>query len=291
MKRGYPAKAAKTLEVAPQTDEVKLLRGWALIYSGEYQSALDCLKKVPDSAEEQVARASVLFRTGENEQAYQLARPLRQGNSEVNAHATFVLGLLHRHREEYEQARQNFRRSAHLWYLRGNLFEEVQSLSLAASADCRMKQSEPDDAFAPILVRAQGHPAAEGFVLINYAVELEHAGQHTQVVDLLQRAAEHMGESGNLNGVAIAANNLGLRYHLDGNTHLAKRWYRKSIDLTFRTGDIRLLGLALSNLSELEVDLVGLEDALMLLNESGQSATVELIRRNLAENVKAIRVS
>lgn len=291
MKRGYPARAARTLEVAPQTDEVKLLRGWALIYSGEYQNALEVVSKVADSPEAQVARASVLFRTGENEKAYQLAVPLKHGNSSVSAHATFVLGLLHRHREDYEQARQNFRRSARLWHLQGNLFEEVQSASLAASAACRLHQSAPDNAFEPILARAEGQPAAEGLVLINYAVELEHAGQLTQVTDLLSRAAEHMTQSGNLNGVAIAANNLGLRHHLDGNLVQAKHWYRESIDLTIRTGDIRLLGLALSNLSELEADLAGLEDALMLLTESGQSATVELIQRNLKANLIAMRVS
>lgn len=291
MKRGYPARAAKTLEVAPQTDEVKLLRAWALIYSGEYQNALEVVSKVSDSPEAQVARASVLFRTGENEKAYQLAVPLKHGNSSVSAHATFVLGLLHRHREDYEQARQNFRRSARLWHLQGNLFEEVQSASLAASAACRLHQSAPDNVFEPILARAEGQPAAEGLVLINYAVELEHAGQLTQVTDLLSRAAEHMTQSGNLNGVAIAANNLGLRHHLDGNLAQAKHWYRQSIDLTIRTGDIRLLGLALSNLSELEADLAGLEDALMLLTESGQSATVELIQRNLKANLSAMRVS
>ncbi|MCD0165462.1 hypothetical protein [Deinococcus sp. 12RED42] len=291
LKRGYPAKAARTLENAPQTDEVRLLRGWALIYSGEYQNALEVVSKVADSPEAQVARASVLFRTGENEKAYQLAVPLKHGNSSVSAHATFVLGLLHRHREDYEQARQNFRRSARLWHLQGNLFEEVQSASLAASAACRLHQSAPDNAFEPILARAEGQPAAEGLVLINYAVELEHAGQLTQVTDLLSRAAEHMTQSGNLNGVAIAANNLGLRHHLDGNLVQAKHWYRESIDLTIRTGDIRLLGLALSNLSELEADLAGLEDALMLLTESGQSATVELIQRNLKANLIAMRVS
>ncbi|MCD0176553.1 hypothetical protein IHN32_11440, partial [Deinococcus sp. 14RED07] len=31
MKSGHPAKAARTLEVAPQTDEVRVLRGWALL--------------------------------------------------------------------------------------------------------------------------------------------------------------------------------------------------------------------------------------------------------------------
>ncbi len=281
MKRGYPARAAATLELAPQTDEVRLLRGWALIYSGRYKDARGLLEALHPTPEGQLALASALFRIGDNQRAVALAFSFKSGHSANSAHAAFVLGLDARHREDYAVARRHFQRSAYLWHLHGNLFEEVQATSLAAAASCRLNELNVSEAFTGVLCKAQGHPAAEGVARLNYAVELEYAGQVEQVPELLQQAAEMMRLSGNLNGVAIALNNLGLRHHLNGTVDEAKHWYRQAIELTINTGDIRLLGIALSNLSELQADLSAFEDALALLEDSGQAATIDLIKRNI----------
>ncbi|WP_221089148.1 hypothetical protein [Deinococcus aquaedulcis] len=278
--RGYPGRAAQTLEAAPQTPEVRLLRGWALVHLGRYGEARALFESLDSSPAAQVGLASALFRSGENARAVTLAKPFCLGSTPLNAQAAFVLGLDARYREDFAQARQLFARCAHIWHLHGELLEAAQAASLAAAAACRLSAGSVQALFAPVLLAAGDHPAARGFVLINYAVELERMGELCQVPALLEQAAAVMREAGNSNGVAIALNNLGLRHHLNGDLSAAAACYRQTIELTLNTGDVRLLGLALSNLSELEADLSGFEDALAFLEQSGQDATVALIRRN-----------
>ncbi|WP_295815374.1 hypothetical protein [uncultured Deinococcus sp.] len=280
MKRGYPAKAARTLEVAPQTDEVKLLRGWALLHSGMFHAALTCVDGVPSSQKSDALRATVLYRLGRNSEAEAVARSIPTGTSQACAHATCVLGLIARHHEDFSLARRLFRRSALLWQLFDNTLEHAQASALAASMECRLSvHPQPEREFKDCL-HAATTPAARGIALVNYGVELELVGQAETAETTFLEAIGAFRESENIAGLAGTLNNLGLRRHLSGQLNEATLYYREAAVLTTRSGDIRLLGMALSNLSEIQADFTGFEDALELLIQSGQAATGELIQRN-----------
>lgn len=281
MKRGYPGQAAATLEGAPQTGEVRLLRAWALIHSGKLAEAFtltEALTPLPDAL---AARATACFRTGQNAQAVELARRIPMNGSPASAHAAMVLGLAARYEERYEEARSHFQRSAILWKLHSNPMEYVQALSLTAQMQCRLG-GDPRIEFRAALETARNAPAALGIALVNYGLELGQAGDGAASEQALQEAVRAFETAGNEDGRASALNNLGLRHHLQGNLERAREYYSEAAAGWTSSGNIRLLGVILSNLSEIDGDLARFDGAITFLKESGQQHVADLIRRNVS---------
>ena len=87
-------------------------------------------------------------------------------------------------------------------------------------------------------------------------------------------------EAGDTFGLANVHINCGVDAHESGDFTAAAEHYRAAIAHLRGTGNTRLLGVALSNLSEIDGNLSAFEDALTLLTGAGQYELVTQIRRN-----------
>lgn len=288
MKRGYPAKAARTLEVAPQTDEVKLLRGWALIECGQSPVALTLASKIPASPERDALLATALIRTGRTEEAVDLAQQVPRNGSRANAHSQGVLAHAARLKGDFVQAATHYARSAALWQLHDNPSARVDALALEASMHCKAG-ADPENEFPPILATAQKYPSNLAAALLNYGVELKAKGRLTQAISVMKEAGQSFQNCGNLEGEAHALNNLGAYFHLSGAVDQARQSYHQAWSLLRGSGNLRLLGFVLTNLAEIEDDLTGFDDALSLLKEAGEhdiaSRIMQAIRPEFAQRL------
>lgn len=280
MKRGYPARAARTLEVAPQTDEVKLLRGWALIGCGEHPAALHVLQGSSPSEEVAAAQATVLARLGRNSEALDRCAHIGARNTEAYAHAQAIYGHVARVNGDLRAARTNYHTSLHLFSVIGNEAARFQVWSLLAVVDVHLGH-DPHSVFVPLLDAVGEHAPTAGPVLHNYAMCLSLRGLYDEAAVYLDRALETFRAMGDPAGVANALNNLGVHHHNQHQHEVARHYYREALDMCRRTGEFRLYGQVAANLSEIEENHEQLNDVLRVLELSEHRGLAETIRANL----------
>ncbi|WP_189099566.1 tetratricopeptide repeat protein [Deinococcus knuensis] len=282
LKRGYPGQAAELLDTLPGLPELAVPHAWALIGVGRYQDALNRLNTL--SAHDQqvsdalAARAVTLIRLGRTDEAVTLAEQIG-GSGPDAAHAASVRAHAARMREGWDAARRHAQIAADLWNLHGDDEAHLTELGMVARAQVGLG-SEPQVAFAEVLRRSQDLPSVHGMILVNYAAALGDRGSTVQAEAELHRAVEHLTLAGDRQGLATVHGNLGVRCHLAGQLREAIEHYRRALALLSGSGHIRLLGVTLSNLSEIDGDLSGFEDALTLLEQAGQVELVQRIRHN-----------
>ena len=74
---------------------------------------------------------------------------------------------------------------------------------------------------------------------------------------------------------ALAWNNTGAVCHAQGNLTEARQSYEQALRLSREAGAQETLGMALANLAELDEDEFGLEEAIRILKDAGESAAAE----------------
>ncbi|MCD0159343.1 tetratricopeptide repeat protein, partial [Deinococcus sp. 6GRE01] len=262
--------------------ELAVPHAWALIGVGRYQDALTRLNTL--SAHDQqvsdalAARAVTLIRLGRTDEAVTLADRI-SGSGPDAAHAASVRAHAARMREQWEEARRYSQLAADLWNLHGDDEAHLTELGMVARAQVGLG-AEPQVAFEGVLRRSHDLPSVHGMILVNYAAALGDRGDTAQAETELHRAVEQLTLAGDRQGLATVHGNLGVRCHLAGQLREAIDHYRRALDLLSGSGHVRLLGLTLSNLSEIDGDLSAFEDALMLLEHAGQVELVKQIRHN-----------
>ncbi|MFC6750386.1 hypothetical protein [Deinococcus aquaticus] len=282
LKRGYPGQAAELLDTLPGLPELAVPHAWALIGVGRYQDALNRLNTLSPH-DQQVsdalaARAVTLIRLGRADEATTLADRIG-GNSPDAAHAESVRAHAARMREHWEAARRHSQIAADLWNLHGDDEAHLTELGMVARAQVGLG-SEPHVVFGPLLQRARNIPSARSRLLLNYVMLLGTLGQRAQAEALYPALMQALREAGDTFGLANVHINCGVDAHESGDFTAAAEHYRAAITHLRGTGNTRLLGVALSNLSEIDGNLSAFEDALTLLTGAGQYELVTQIRRN-----------
>ncbi|MGM9321581.1 hypothetical protein [Deinococcus aquaticus] len=282
LKRGYPGQAAELLDTLPGLPELAVPHAWALIGVGRYQDALNRLNTLSPH-DQQVsdalaARAVTLIRLGRADEATTLADRIG-GNSPDAAHAESVRAHAARMREHWEDARRHSQIAADLWNLHGDDEAHLTELGMVARAQVGLG-SEPHAVFGPLLERARNIPSARSRLLLNYVMLLGTLGQRAQAEALYPALMQALREAGDTFGLANVHINCGVDAHESGDFTAAAEHYRAAITHLRGTGNTRLLGVALSNLSEIDGNLSAFEDALTLLTGAGQYELVTQIRRN-----------
>ena len=281
-RRGFPGQAVALLDTFADRADLAVQYSWALIGVGRYAEALkrlDALSPLErQSVSTLVARATALVRMGRMNEAVQLAQQI-SGSGPDAARAMGVLAQAANMREDWNETRRYSQIAAELWQLENEDEEQLNALALVAKANVRLG-AEPVAAFRQVLERSQGLPSARGLALVNYAQVLIDRGQADLCDSVMEEAIVELTTAGNWLGLAIALGNLGVRRHLQGRLLEAAEHYREALRYLKGTGDIRHMGLALSNLSEIEGDLSAFEDTLQMLTRAGQHELVAQIRRN-----------
>lgn len=282
IRQGRPGEARALLDSLPAWRELAVPHAWALLGAGQYAEALKRLDALTpphsDAPATLAARATALVRMGRHAEASALAGRVT-GTGAEGAQAASVLAHAARIREHWEEARRYSRIAADLWQLNGDEEEHLGELGFVALARVRLGAA-PSEAFGPLLERASGLPSVRGTMLVNYALVLGERQQWEEVEPLLRQAVKELTAAGDVLGLASAYINLGVRLHITGNVQEAARHYKQAIAQLRGTGSIRSLGLALSNLSEIEGDLSAFEDVMQMLERAGQQELVASIRRN-----------
>ena len=249
---------------------------------GRYQDALTRLNTL--SAHDQqvsdalAARAVTLIRLGRTDEAVTLAEQI-SGSGPDAAHAASVRAHAARIREQWDAARRHAQIAADLWNLHGDDEAHLTELGMVARAQVGLG-SEPQVAFKEVLRRSQDLPSVHGMILVNYASLLGQSGDMPGARAALASALEPLAAAGDQQGLAHVHSNIGVSCHLSGELAQAAAHYRQALQLLKGSGNVRLLGATLSNLSEIVGDLSAFGDALTLLEQAGQVDLVQQIRHN-----------
>ncbi|MFW8627558.1 hypothetical protein [Deinococcus sp. ME38] len=283
LKRGYPGQAAALLDTLAHLSELAVPHAWALIGVGRYQDALTRLDTL-SSHDQQVrdalaARAVALVYLGRADEAVVLADRIG-GSGPDAAHAASVRAHAARMREQWEDARRHAQIAADLWNLHGDDEAHLTELGMVARAQVGLG-ADPATVFGPLLDRAREIPSARSRLLMNYVMLLGSLGQRPQAEALYPALMQALHEAGDTFGLANVHINRGVDAHESGQHAEAAAHYRAAITHLRGTGNTRLLGVALSNLSEIDGDLGAFEDALTLLTSAGQQELVAQIRRSV----------
>ncbi|GHG32084.1 hypothetical protein CBQ26_03185 [Deinococcus indicus] len=283
LKRGYPGQAAALLDTLAHLSELAVPHAWALIGVGRYQDALTRLDTLSPH-DQQVrdalaARAVALVYLGRADEAVVLADRIG-GSGPDAAHAASVRAHAARMREQWEDARRHAQIAADLWNLHGDDEAHLTELGMVARAQVGLG-ADPATVFGPLLDRAREIPSARSRLLMNYVMLLGSLGQRPQAEALYPALMQALHEAGDTFGLANVHINRGVDAHESGQHAEAAAHYRAAITHLRGTGNTRLLGVALSNLSEIDGDLGAFEDALTLLTSAGQQELVAQIRRSV----------
>lgn len=283
LKRGYPGQAAALLDTLAHLSELAVPHAWALIGVGRYQDALtrlDTLRPHDQQVRDALAaRAVALVYLGRADEAVVLADRIG-GSGPDAAHAASVRAHAARMREQWEDARRHAQIAADLWNLHGDDEAHLTELGMVARAQVGLG-ADPATVFGPLLDRAREIPSARSRLLMNYVMLLGSLGQRPQAEALYPALMQALHEAGDTFGLANVHINRGVDAHESGQHAEAAAHYRAAITHLRGTGNTRLLGVALSNLSEIDGDLGAFEDALTLLNSAGQQELVAQIRRSV----------
>ncbi|WP_157445184.1 hypothetical protein [Deinococcus actinosclerus] len=289
MKRGYPARAASVLEVAPQTDEVRLLRGWAMLRLGKtiiLDGLVSCFdeKKLSDYAYLSL-KSALNYKMGNYHEVLTLSDRLPFSNSLDRGVIYFYAACSALRLNIKDKARRSLTISRSIVECSGSDIDiiRVDTLNAILESD---KNANIRDFYSELLKKSALFPIERGVLLINFADYIfDHEGPKSfGIVEEYYREAEKiLHGSGNEEGAAAALNSWGVSAHLSNRITLAEELYKKGITLIRDSGNIRLLGLLTANLSEISGNIEKLDEILYCLNSSGHTAVVSKIINNLAD--------
>ncbi|GAA0498085.1 hypothetical protein [Deinococcus depolymerans] len=286
MKRGYPARAAKTLEVAPQTDEVKLLRGWAELRTGNATAAqriVDDTHRTPPHRPRpwQTLAAACALKLGHLNVLRDLLDTLDRTGSPPDARTTHLRGMLALREGCDPEAMTLFRQASLRFRSEGLPGDAVIAESLVAMLNVRLGH-DAHDAFRNVLNDSRPYPRERVHVLTNYVYSLTATHAPDADVNAAYQETVTLAEQTNdLEGGAAAWNTWGVHAHLARDYEQAAHRYRRALHLVEGTGNLRLHGLIQSNLSELMDDHAQLAATLDLLSGAGHDTLSQTIQNNI----------
>jgi tetratricopeptide (TPR) repeat protein len=214
-------------------------------------------------------------------EAREAAQGALEGPTEAQAEAHNTIGLLALSSGEFADASVAFRRAATLWRAHGDEVGWVGALNNHAIA--RAQQGEDAEiAFREVLEATKDDPTQRSRAFVNLGRALEQASRFEVAETAYREAAELAVEVGALKSAALAWNNVGSLSHQQGKLNEARSAYEQSLRLARQAGVQEVLGLALANLAELDQDEFGLEEAIRILQDAGESAAAEHYQALLA---------
>ena len=280
LRRGSPQRASEVLEAAPESEEVVFLQAQALEAAGRYKEALELAENLQETSNVMALKGALYWRLGEYEKAEVASQEGLKGDMEARAKAFNTLGNLKRSEGEHDASTEFTRRAAALWQMLGRKNDWATSLNnLAVSITLAGRDS--DEAFQDALEAADENPLLRARVLLNYGWKYEREGDFELSAIKYEEGAALAEETKALDTAARIHNNLGVLYHKQEQVENAKYAYRKSLTLAQQVGEHYILGMAMANLSELNDNFSGWQEALHILEQAGHAEVAQEYRDEL----------
>ncbi|WP_155297968.1 hypothetical protein [Deinococcus kurensis] len=250
MKRGYPAKAARTLEVAPQTDEVKLLRGWALVRGGRAHAALKIIEGLHSCDVDSIS-AFAHFKVGNVSESSRISLSIINRKSDKSYFGHYIKACIDIMERRSEDARFSLKLSNLGAELAFDHRIKVFSCCLMAFLDrCYVEESK--NVFARLIDENFGNCEIESFCLINFANYLDDIGEIQSAIPVYLRAIEAFEKCENIEGLSSANNSIGVAYHLGSKYDIAYQYYKRAYQQSILLQkNSRLKSIILANIAEL----------------------------------------
>ncbi|WP_146160740.1 hypothetical protein [Deinococcus arcticus] len=278
--RGYPGRAAQTLEAAPQTPEVRLLRGWALVRSGQVNDAWTQIQSLcAGQAEHLALSAVVLERLGRWDEAARCAQAVGPETGPAAGYAHYILGSIDLRSSRPAEAEQHLRRAVALGTLCGDQGLWARAGSLLALL--RTRHEPPQQAFAELLSHPGLNPLDRAGILVNYATCLGESTDWPEADAVFAQAEVCFCEVGSLDGQAHTVNAQAVMLHRRGALAEAEPLYRRALALVSGSGHVQLFANIASNLAELAGQVQDHAAILSLLSDYGLHEQVQRIRSNV----------
>ncbi|AZI45374.1 ATP-binding protein (plasmid) [Deinococcus psychrotolerans] len=273
LQRGFPLKAVEALREAPSSERLSLLHARALERAGQFKEALLTLTDLPVTPEASALKGALYWRLGQPDLARQHAKVALDGEDEARAEALNTLANLDFQQGEYGSAEKHYRRAATLWQTLGDNARWAGVLNNRAAA-LSAAGEDAEAAFSQALQAAGDNLAVRALTTMNLGQVRERRGDLAGAVQAYQDAASLAEEAGSLNTSAKVWNNLGALYHRNEQLPEASHAYAQALTLAKKGGEKLLLGTILANLAELTGDHEAFEEALRLIEKSGNPTVV-----------------
>lgn len=285
LQRGFPKRAADCLAAAPPSDEVTFKRSYALERAEQFKEALDAIAELPETLEVLALKGVLLWRLGQPESAQAAAERALDGTMWARATALNTLGNLARTQGDYKQALVSHRKAAALWQGLGNQAMWAGELSNIANVRCDMEEAPEKviEAYQEALEAAGENRTLQTRILINLALEWERKKEVEEAARTFETAIAYAKELGLVSTTSLAWNNLGAMWHRNGQSERARHAYLSGLEIASKEGEPRVLGMLVGNLAELSDDLEVVEEALRILETSGNKAIAARYRAELFE--------
>ncbi|WP_161884104.1 tetratricopeptide repeat protein [Deinococcus alpinitundrae] len=277
LRRGFPLKAAEALREAPPIERLSLLHARALERAGQFKEALLTLTGLLPAPAVSALKGALYWRLGQPDLARQHAEDALDGEDEARAEALNTLANLDFQQGDYVSAEKRYRRAATLWQTLGDNARWAGVLNNRAAA-LSAAGEDAEAAFSEALRAAGDNLVMRARTTLNLGQVREQRADAPGAVQAYHEAAKLAEESGSLNTSAKAWNNLGALYHRGDQISEAEHAYKQALTLAKKGGERLLLGTVLANLAQLTGDHEAFEEALRLIEKSGNSTLVARYR-------------
>ena len=281
LRRGFAERAGEVLEAAPGSPDVTLLRSRALERAGHFKEALELLEPPAETPEVLALHGLLLLRLGRPAAARAAAERALEGEPGARAEALNTLGHLARTEGRLEEAAQFASRAAAVWRSLGQQARWAGALLNRATAEALLGR-DTEESFREALEAAGDNALLRARALLNLGWTFERERRTREAEEAYREAAELGEQVGDLTTAARAWNNAGVLHHKGGRPEQAKVAYEQALALAQRTGEQRMLGMFMANLAELTGDAEAWQEALRILDTSGNRDAVESFRNDLA---------
>ena len=281
LRRGLPEQVVDLLETAPENDEIRLLRGQALERIGHYKDALAMVEPLADDPNAAALKSSIYWRLSKQDEATEAAQKALEGDMAARAEGLNTLGLVNLYRDQFLEAEDYFSRSAILFQGLGESGRWLTVLSNRAQARANMGE-DVEDVYREVLDAAQDNLMVKARAYNNMGAVFSKQKRLSEAKEAYLSSVEAAVKVGALEAQFHPWNNLGTIYHEQNSTDFAEEAYLKALQIARDMGDKKAMGLVLSNLAELKNDLSAWQEAIAVLEEIGEDAKADEIRRNAA---------
>lgn len=283
LRRGFAERAGAVLEAAPDSPEVTLLRARALERSGHFNEALERLESLPETPAVLALRGLLLLRLGRPSLARAAAERALEGEPEARAEALNTLGHLARSEGQLREAAQFAARAAAVWRSLGQHARWAGALLNRATAEALLGR-DTEESFREALAAAGDNALLRARALLNLGWTFERERRGAEAEKAYREAADLGEQVGALTTAARAWNNVGVLHHKGGRTTEARSAYERALALAQQAGEQRMLGMFMANLAELTGDVGAWQEALRILDTSGNRDAAESFRNDLPDD-------
>ncbi|THF85822.1 hypothetical protein E7T09_14990 [Deinococcus sp. KSM4-11] len=281
MKRGYPAKAARTLEVAPRSMKIIVSQAWSLIHAGRFREVGPMLEGYPDYSDLMGVKGMSLVLLGKNLEASAAISRIELKLDMNHAIYEEVLGHIARRCQDNAKAKIHYAKSLELWRLNGMeneacIVESILRFSYLNTFD------EAQKFFEDFNMRSN-NSCVQAVIKNNFGRLLIEYEKYEESEPVLKSAVDKFDEIDNLYGLSIALNNLGMQFHHRSYYKMALECYQKSFLKAVEIGDIRQYAILLRTIAEIKNEKFTLQMINDILGESGNRPLADEIWNNIIE--------